>query len=756
MTIIISENFDSSTAGMLPSGWTAGSGTWAIETAAFVSSPNGLSSATGDGSTIFYTGLGALADMEMRFDFNPHASNSCMAAMVRSTSDGQTGYIGGPTDATNLNSQWHIVKRIAGVFTSLVNFSVPALSGNISVRMRVQGSTLSLNVWPAGTVEPSGWIGQTTDSSISAPGFAGIYNQGGVATSGADNFTLDNLITPIVSVAPSTVLASSTGNSLTLTGTATSWTAGTPGAPSFTVSDGSITAQVIHSATSATLTYSAPSSSGSVTIADPSSGVTTLLTVNSVATDFSITPGSNSTTAGNATSVYTIHANGTPSSPVTISLGDGGASGTFKDSVGSTITSLTFSDDGAHAFSYTPALFASPGSIPLTGTAMGGLATEHEVNCDVVSGPARISVDDPNWFFSPYNWYLDGPNEAVAHAPGAYMKIGFTGTSAVLGVQVSQVPGNLPKIRWSIDGGPYQIAQLSGTTVGLASDLASGNHTLWLQYMAADGGSGWSTLTNVFWITGLTLDSGATSVAPLLKTKRVLFNGDSGAQGVRATGGSAGVSGDDSLVSYASYCLRAMDAEYGLLGFTGLGWTVAAAGGAGPVAFFTPGNDTNSSWNKYWAGHTRLVNGRYDPPPDYIITCLGANDWNVSAPNVEASVIAYLTAARAAAPNTWLFIVVAINGIQRAAVQAGFNSYQASTPDANAVLIDIDADTLYNLSTETGGAVAMAGTPDGAHSDYTLGGVIGGMIGNKIQRALDVQGNNPGGATYPRSRIVNE
>jgi hypothetical protein len=85
-----------------------------------------------------------------------------------------------------------------------------------------------------------------------------------------------------ISISPTSVILDGTGYLITVTGTGTSWTPGTPGSPTFTASAGAITAQTVNSATSATLTYSAPGATGSVTITDPSTGATAILTITSL------------------------------------------------------------------------------------------------------------------------------------------------------------------------------------------------------------------------------------------------------------------------------------------------------------------------------------------------------------------------------------------------------------------------------------------------------------------------------------------
>jgi hypothetical protein len=475
------------------------------------------------------------------------------------------------------------------------------------------------------------------------------------------------------------------------------------------------------------------------------------------ATDFSFTPSSQTSSAGVATGAYTIQPNGVPSASTTIALSDGGAGGAFKNSGGSTITSLVFTAQTAQTFTYTPAPGAS-GTKTLTAGATGGFTASHTASCVISGGSSMVvPVNDPNWFFSPFNWFLNGSTEAVAAAPGAYFKIGFTGTSATLGLQVSQIPGTMPKVRWSIDGGAFQVAQLSGTTLALASSLASGDHTLELCLMNAQGGAGWSSLTNVLWVTGLTLDAAAASVAPPLAIKRILFNGDSITQGVSSTGSlTEGVVGDDSLLTYAANLGVAFGAEYGQLGYTGLGWTIASAGGAGPPAFFTPGDDTNSSWDKYWAGNSRLASGLYSPFPDYIFTLLGRNDYNQPGSAVTAAVTGWLAAARAAAPSAWIFLVIPFDGSCRSVITAGFTTYQTATSDTKAVLLDTHTDADFNLSLSSGDSVvSTAGSADGTHPDYQLHGVLAAQLAKLAQAAI---GGSDGGTSGvgSRGRIVND
>ena len=110
------------------------------------------------------------------------------------------------------------------------------------------------------------------------------------------------------SVSPSSVVQSTTGNTLTLTGSGTSWTSGT----TFSVTGGTVTGTSVNAGTQvATLTYTAPSSAGTVTVSDSTDIATASLTV----------------TAGPtvSTPTFSVGAGTITPQPVSISCATGGA-----------------------------------------------------------------------------------------------------------------------------------------------------------------------------------------------------------------------------------------------------------------------------------------------------------------------------------------------------------------------------------------------------------------------------------------------
>ncbi|MCA1832877.1 MAG: DNRLRE domain-containing protein [Actinobacteria bacterium] len=88
-------------------------------------------------------------------------------------------------------------KLVNGVVTPLGSSFNYTGSGyvNTRVRFRVDGSTISVKVWPAGTLEPTAWSAQRTDSSITAAGtlqIAQSWQTGSGRVINVDNVTYEN------------------------------------------------------------------------------------------------------------------------------------------------------------------------------------------------------------------------------------------------------------------------------------------------------------------------------------------------------------------------------------------------------------------------------------------------------------------------------------------------------------------------------------------------------------------------------------
>lgn len=136
--------------------------------------------------------------------------------------------------------------------------------------------------WNAGTLTAV-WNDTVTitvdNSDLAANPYAGIRAAG--------NFKYVNDIRiiggtpPGLSVTPDVIGNYGACTELTLTGTGTDWTAGTPGAPIFTVNHGTISEQTVDSETQATITYCPGSYLGGITFTDPTTGNTATAVVTS-------------------------------------------------------------------------------------------------------------------------------------------------------------------------------------------------------------------------------------------------------------------------------------------------------------------------------------------------------------------------------------------------------------------------------------------------------------------------------------------
>jgi len=148
----------------------------------------------------------------------------------------------------------------------------PALAtlGNLGHDFLWDGKIDELAIWDTsrytGTFTPPSSAYTGTESNLRA-----LYH---LQSDGSDATGAGGMV-----LAPTGVIASSTGNTITVTGSGTSWLSGTV----FSATGGTITAQSVNAGTQvATLTYDAPSS-GPVTFSEDADLLTADLTINTVA-----------------------------------------------------------------------------------------------------------------------------------------------------------------------------------------------------------------------------------------------------------------------------------------------------------------------------------------------------------------------------------------------------------------------------------------------------------------------------------------
>ncbi|HZT43825.1 MAG TPA: GDSL-type esterase/lipase family protein [Chthonomonadaceae bacterium] len=331
-----------------------------------------------------------------------------------------------------------------------------------------------------------------------------------------------------------------------------------------------------------------------------------------------------------------------------------------------------------------------------------------------------VAVNDPNWFFSPDNWFRSGANFAETAQPGAYFKIGFTGTQIALrvdpAVSLQQSTYSRPIIRWQIDGDPPQDHLLQPEDHSIrfnVTPLAAGQHTLSVWYVACDGN------TFTLRIQGLEMDAGGKTSLPPLRAKRILFLGDSLAEGVRTEPPSPlAQHGNDSTHAYPYSCASVLDAECGVIGIAGQGWTL----------YPSPLDALNTIAKRNVGAST--------PGPDYVVVMEGANDAFAAANpgNVATAVQYWLIAARSLFPASRLCMVVEFGGFERAAVTKGFQAYQTTAHDAHAALIDLGPAAQQGLTGFTAGGTLQS--YDGVHPNARTSEALGTQLAAAIQAAV--------------------
>ena len=343
------------------------------------------------------------------------------------------------------------------------------------------------------------------------------------------------------------------------------------------------------------------------------------------------------------------------------------------------------------------------------------------------SSPALVPFSNSDLYFSPYNWAPFGSTAKEAMTGGAYVKVGFTGTS--LGVQLdlsnsnSVLSSNM--LTAYIDGSSIPIIKTladadSSGTITFANGLVSGTHyaVIYFSYQLENterwNVDGTTTYANVFRLKNIVLDHNATTTSlvstPIAPTSsRMLMFGDSITEGV--TIGSP--SSPQSELSYAADMARDIGIEYGQVGYGCQGW-IANCSQLEPtwdIASNTEPYGSNSWWNYNYAT-TRVVStstlsdGFKEGAPTAITMNLGFNDANGGYVVPASTYENYFTKMRmVSGQNTEVFLIVpfAMSGnsayssssvfeANYANMKAGYAAYTAANPTDHRVhLIDLGA-----------------------------------------------------------------
>ncbi len=474
----------------------------------------------------------------------------------------------------------------------------------------------------------------------------------------------------------------------------------------------SFNAKTVNSTTNVTITSNCPAAAsppvgatGTLTITNTTLSLSTTLTVSTPTLAISPTSGNTSTTPSlTATGANTLWANETAAGLLSESGGTGASIGTPTVTNNTAISAVTLTTGSAS------------GTLTITDTSTGATAT-----FTVSPPPVTILVNDTNWFFSPYNWYVNGSTSALSNNPGAYFKINFTGTSCLMNVDVSVLVANselalrYPAIIWTVDSGAFTRYQLQSTDtqLTLATGLSAGTHTLLLYFVGAWYlGDRWNTPVEALIVDSLVLDGGAASAAPTKFSDYMIVYGDSQTEAQEVLASGVVVGDQDASLSHGQLEALALQCEVGIVAFASQGVDGGAGGGANVPAL-------TSSWDFYFSGQSRLSGGLFTPAPKYILSVMGQNDGG----NIQASYTSLIAAWRAAAPSAKIILGSTANQTHAAQMQAAV----VASGDANAFWAPINDDELVGAYINGGHLSGYRGQP--RYASMILAGILNAIGG---------------------------
>jgi len=366
-----------------------------------------------------------------------------------------------------------------------------------------------------------------------------------------------------------------------------------------------------------------------------------------------------------------------------------------------------------------------------------------------VATPVTVPPDDPNWFWSPYNFNVQpaagGGLTAASNNPGAYFKLAFSGTSFTLLLNNTNTPSTAyMTLRWSVDGAAWVDAQLpnaAGDKLPLASGLAAGTHTLWFFILNSNQWlDRWHANVDVLRVAGAQLDAGASlSAYPFISQSRMLVYWDSIGEGINVNGNGHGdLIDNDSTRNWVQVLAQSLQTEVGSVSYGAQGWV---CDGSFHAVMNTSQPAEQHAWSRYDSSFSRLdANGLLQPPPQYVVMGHGTNDYGGRKDEslVQASALAWLQAITVAAgPQAHIFLTVPFGGFEAKPLAAAFAAFQASAlggrGDPRVHFVDLAE---YNAQEGLTWSGANKNSADGVHPLAWRSAQLGGILANAIQKQL--------------------
>lgn len=371
-----------------------------------------------------------------------------------------------------------------------------------------------------------------------------------------------------------------------------------------------------------------------------------------------------------------------------------GSPGTFAN-IGTNSTAITFNDTGLTAgTSYWY-------HVIVTDNVAATITGANTNTTTAAAGAVIVAPNDAAWFSSPGNWIITSSKAQAMHS-GCYRLITFTGTTATLAVDGTNLTSAGGTTTWVIDGGLLQSASVGSATTALnltPTALSAGTHTLRLMIRGRDMGHDiWTAANNIGAprFGNLTIDTGATFSLPALRPKRAIFFGDSITDGHNIYSNAySSYTSYDGTINFPSILAGFINAEWGQVGWGGQGWGKGGAAGTNIPPFCTSGQHT---WDMLDSVNARTMTGL-----DYVFVMHAHNDnGSTSDANVTADVSLWLTNVRAAVGvNCKIYVLAGCTNqgqAKAAAVKAGFLAYAGTLTQLAALAASGGADAFVGVN----------------------------------------------------------
>jgi len=378
-----------------------------------------------------------------------------------------------------------------------------------------------------------------------------------------------------------------------------------------------------------------------------------------------------------------------------------------------------------------------------------------------VFAAGEIAVDNSNIAWSPYGWVANGSVYKQSPTVGSYINVAFTGTTLGLNVDASMVtapavPANVIVSAYIDGGAPISLtlADVSVNQLIFTSSLSSGSHYAHIVIDSnTNSSSRWSysggAPISLLRVTSIQLESSGTiqslAATPLAQTgPKILYYGDSITEG-------NGISGTYGSQSHAAIVGNALDAQYGIHGYSSLMWWFSVLSNTPDFNYpiSDAANFPTAVWNNYFKNSSLLntanlpSSGYIEGTPDAIFNNVGVNDINLygllgltAINNYAANINDWLEQQRTTiGARPAIFMVVPFNYNCTAEMQPTYNipyvqlykqtyidtvnDYKTSNSDNRVFIIDLG---------ENGCQTVIDNSSDGLHPNATGAQLLGEEI----------------------------